>query len=104
MNEWNWKNRTALAVLIIIGLLLCIAIAYSEEAHNHALYDKECCNERDCRSLPCAEFKPNGIGWRHEPTGIVFLRSQLKPSRDGRCHGCWNASKNPLCVYFPLGS
>ena len=74
----------------------------------HSWYPQECCRDKDCRPVPCAElsYQDQDVVWRKH---IYFSGRMIRESNDGNCHVCvekggLNASiipYLPLCVFVP---
>ena len=72
----------------------------------HSWYPKDCCHDKDCHPVPCAEIHV-------EPDGSVrfgrvyFPRNMIHESRDAYCHVCTsfpnaeNLNQIPQCVFVP---
>jgi len=70
----------------------------------HSFYPSWCCNEQDCRPVPCAE-----ITYRTENrVDFVYYRGlrgvawAVYPSPDAACHVC-QSSIALRCVFIPEG-
>lgn len=75
------------------------------EALAHSWYDKDCCDERDCRPATPEEVQvvPNGFTVRYKGMVRNFSRTEFRPSQDGRYHIC----VTPViirCLYVPGGT
>ena len=81
--------------------ILAAALLFSGAAHAHSWYPKNCCNDADCRPVPCDELVEtrNGIMWRG---AVHFSDAQVKTSRDQFCHVCAKEQKGTLLPYLPL--
>ncbi len=111
--------------LVLAGLLLLLVCGMMTpvvaQDHRHGVtvpdwYDKNCCNQRDCRPVGPDEPAPvpfiapphygyplGGAAYRWaSPTGVelVFYRSQFKASQDERYHVCYNGPIT-YCIYVP---
>jgi len=91
----------ALIAIFIIGAVLNLAWA-------HSWYDHECCSDNDCRPVSSEDVVETETGWKHLPTGTVFTREMVKPSRDGNFHVCignrsWDLGR-PYCIYILQGA
>jgi hypothetical protein len=64
----------------------------------HSFYAPECCQDRDCRPVPCSEITSIAGGWLWR--GVTFKQSQLRTSPDGECHICTRA-EHSFCIYLP---
>ena len=64
----------------------------------HSFYPAKCCNEGDCRAVPCEEIVVNGswVTWR----GLRTAAFIIKPSPDGECHVC-NDYQRIRCIFMP---
>jgi hypothetical protein len=95
------------------ALVLTLLCAPPASAHEHGLYDYECCSDKDCSALEPSkvELVPGGymIQGRHV---IPFDDSRLKWSRDGAFHACvrpmaWHQGRpwpEMICLYRPQNS
>jgi len=74
----------------------------------HSWYPQECCHDKDCHPVPCAELKVAAKGdvmWK----GVLYFSGpMLRDSLDGQCHVCVEEGLNasiipylPLCVFVP---
>lgn len=94
---------------IIVGMIFLLAlIGFAIDALAHSWYDPECCSDQGCRPVVTEDVIETEDGWKHLPTGTVFSRNQVKPSRDGRFHVCigvkpWDLGK-PYCIYIVQGT
>ena len=81
--------------------ILAAALLFSGAAHAHSWYPKNCCNDADCRPVPCDELVEtrNGIMWRG---AVHFSDAQVKTSRDQFCHVCAKEQRGTLLPYLPL--
>jgi hypothetical protein len=92
-------------------LLLALAIAVavvgaSKKVKAHSWYDIECCSHHDCKPTAVDDLseQPDG-SWKHLPTGLIFARDKVKPSKDNKFHVCIRPhDQKPLCVYILQGS
>jgi hypothetical protein len=73
----------------------------------HSWYPRECCHEKDCLPVPCAElsYQDKDVVWRKH---VYFSGRMIRESNDGNCHGCVEKGLNastipyvPLCVFVP---
>lgn len=65
----------------------------------HSWYPQECCHDKDCRPVPCAEITRTSAGLKwHE---LTFTKAP-GVSPDGECHICL-FNGNLLCVFTPVG-
>lgn len=93
----------------LAGLALACALA-APAARAHDWYDSQCCQEHDCRPVPCETITavPNGFDYKdpHDHAIYFFTRDKMKPSQDERCHVCLHGSvvHAPLCLYLPVSS
>lgn len=74
----------------------------------HSWYDPTCCGGDDCRPVPATELIEIEEGkWKHLPTGAIFKKVQVHPSKDGRFHVCIGNKNHdrgrPYCVYIVQG-
>ena len=91
----------------LVCLLAAALMLVSGAANAHSWYPKECCHDKDCRPIPCAELTVTANGdvmWK----GVFYFSSpMLRDSLDGQCHVCvegLNANIPyylPLCVFVP---
>lgn len=82
--------------VIMIGLVS--AAALSTEHHlAHSFYSNECCQEKDCRPVPCSEIRSIQDGWQWRDK--KFTTSMLRMTPDGKCHVC--VGQVPACIYLP---
>lgn len=93
--RWLWVAMLATALLI-------------HAARAHSWYDAECCSDQDCYAVPAQDVIEIENGWKHLPTGTVFSKEQVKPSKDHRFHVCignkaWDKGK-PYCIYILQGA
>lgn len=103
--------------LIPVALLL-----WSTPTLAHDWYDSDCCDIDDCRPIsgvdaqgrPWSEIEQTADGyvWTSSKTGQVYRfretetmvsgKPRIRPSRDGRYHGCENPRPPAaLCLYVP---
>jgi hypothetical protein len=80
----------------------------SDAANAHSWYPRECCHDKDCHPIPCAELKVTANGdvmWK----GVLYFSGQmLRDSLDGQCHVCVEEGHAarivpylPICVFVP---
>lgn len=64
----------------------------------HDWYPKQCCSDRDCHQVPCAEISVSGdyYLWHR----IMFFRRSAQMSPDGLCHVCVSETKNGVCIFL----
>jgi hypothetical protein len=64
----------------------------------HSFYPPYCCNEQDCRPVPCNEisFTTSHVIWR----GLYGIKWATYLSPDGQCHVC-TSSIALRCVFIP---
>jgi hypothetical protein len=91
------RTRTIAAAMMLIGVTT---------AEGHSWYPKECCHDKDCHPVPCAEI-------HLEPDGYVrvgrvyFPPNMIHESRDSYCHICTSfpnadmLNQIPQCVFVP---
>lgn len=91
----------------LVCLLAAALMLFSGAATAHSWYPKECCHDKDCRPVPCAElsYRDKDVVWRKH---IYFSGPMVKESKDGECHVCVNEGLTaniipyqPLCVFVP---
>lgn len=75
----------------------------------HSWYDPQCCGGTDCQPVPADSLIELSEGrWRYLPTGNVFERTQVHPSRDGKFHVCIGNKAHDkgrsYCVYILQGA
>jgi hypothetical protein len=85
--------------------LLVLAQLLANAAGAHSWYPKECCNDHDCRPVPCAELVrgKQGLGWLNR---VIFNERQIHDSQDDLCHVCvlsyvGYVSYVPVCAFIP---
>lgn len=116
---------------LIILLLLCATylVATAVSAFSHDWYDDACCNDLDCRPISGTdasgvqwseiEQTAEGYRWTSSKTRAVHVfreadrmpsgEPRIRPSRDGRFHGCEtegsygleHAPPFGICLYVP---
>ena len=96
---------------ILLWTALAVVAAYcavhtASRALAHSWYDYECCSDRDCFPVAVDDVVESADGsWKHLPTGTVFTKEKVKPSKDGRFHVCISpTTKTPFCIYILQGS
>lgn len=86
-------------------ILLSIWCAWATESFAHSWYDADCCSEQDCYEVPDEDVVEIEDGkWKHLPTGAVFERRKVRPSKDGHFHVCIHPKLGPQCIYIVQGS
>jgi hypothetical protein len=83
--------RPPLTLLILLNILLA-----------HSWYPQHCCQDRDCRPVPCASIRRVPAGWQID--GHLF-RNPPTPSPDAECHACFDASNSVsagVCLFVPM--
>lgn len=104
MQDMRGARRWFLAILFLVILL-----AWALPALSHDWYDPECCGGNDCRPVPSLEIEEIDGGYRHIPTGAIFLwkNGQVKPSRNRNFHVCIGNKPHdmgkPYCIYILQG-
>jgi hypothetical protein len=85
--------------------LLVVAQLIVGTASAHSWYPKECCNDNDCRPVPCADLAKTHLGltWRGL---VIFNEMQTRDSLDQFCHVCVKSYVGfipylPICVFIP---
>ncbi len=114
------------ATLIVLALLVCFWMAWTNAAAAHDWYPLECCSGMDCAPVDRAEsaMPPMRAGEAgvssliplapdpRPPALIVTTRHGTasvppdmarRPSRDGRMHACIRAGR-VICIFVPPGS
>ena len=94
-------------------LLLALALLLApSSAGAHSWYERDCCDEQDCRPSPAGEVTvvPGGYEYRFEGTGPVEFfpigHPRVRNSLDNQFHACpqkYNPS-HTHCLYVPGGS
>jgi hypothetical protein len=71
----------------------------------HSWYPPECCHDKECRPVPCAEliYRDKDVVWRKN---VYFSGRMIRESKDGNCHVCLEEGLNasvflPRCVFVP---
>jgi len=64
----------------------------------HDWYPKECCEERHCKAVNCAEISSLGDYWYWDSYRIEKWKA--KPSMDGACHVCTSDNGVMLCIFL----
>ncbi len=82
------------------NLVIAASLLLSTAAYGHSWYPKDCCHDADCRPVPCGELVEtrHGLVWR----GVVFNKTQVKPSQDQFCHVCAKRQEGTMLPYLPL--
>lgn len=94
--------------LACAGALLLAAVL-GGLARAHHWYDPECCSGSDCRPVSYDDVvEIEGGQWKHLPSGVIFRRDQVRPSKDRHMHVCignkaWDMGR-PYCIYVLSGS
>jgi hypothetical protein len=104
------SDDDAFCIFMAVVIILCaMFVAFVPRAAKaHSWYDVECCHNDDCKPVAYEDVEEVGGGsWRHVPSGTVFTRAMVKPSKDRHFHVCignksWNKGK-PLCIYTLQG-
>ena len=90
-----------------LWVLAAAVMLLNGAATAHSWYPKECCHDKECRPVPCAELSYHGkdVVWRNH---IYFSGPMIRESNDGNCHVCVADGLNasiiphvPLCVFVP---
>jgi hypothetical protein len=93
--RWLWVAMLAMALLI-------------HAARAHSWYDPECCSDQDCFPVEVDDVIETAEGWKHLPTGTVFSKEQVKPSKDNRFHVCIGNKPHDMgrayCIYVLQGT
>jgi hypothetical protein len=91
----------------LVCLLSAALMLVSGTATAHSWYPKECCHDKDCRPVPCAElsYPDKDVVWRKF---VYFSAPMIRESKDGDCHVCVKEGLAasiipylPLCVFVP---
>lgn len=67
----------------------------------HSWYDPWCCNDKDCRPVPCTELIEQNNG-DLEYKGYIIPKDKIKPSQDKDCHVCIFLEQG-RCAYVHQG-
>jgi hypothetical protein len=92
----------------LVCLLAAALMLVSGAATAHSWYPKECCHDKDCHPVQCAELKVTANGdvmWK----GVLYFSApMMRDSLDGQCHVCVEEGLNasvipylPICVFVP---
>jgi hypothetical protein len=96
--------------LSVLGLALTFTITFAlaHDAPSGWHYPIGCCNEGDCKPVPCDSITETKDGY--EWHGILFNSTLVRPSGDQSCHVCvgqeWSADmksskdKFPHCIFI----
>jgi hypothetical protein len=87
----------------LVCLLAAALMLVSDAATAHSWYPKECCHDKDCHPVPCAELKVTANGdvmWK----GVLYFSApMMRDSLDGQCHVCLRKASTPasflICRY-----
>ena len=97
--------------IVCVSLAVLVYVATSWATYGHSWYDRDCCDEKDCRPSPLGEVTlvPGGYEFRLNGTGKMYFYPigdpHLRPSQDGRFHACpIHYQEIPRCIYTPGGS
>jgi hypothetical protein len=94
-------------ILAIAGTVL-FALAIAGLVNAHSWYDPHCCSGSDCRPVAYDDVIEIEGGWKHLPTGVMFRRDQVLPSKDNKFHVCIGNKPHdmgrPYCIYVLNGS
>src|SRR5207247_1773110 len=71
-----------------IGFLLLAALVAAIPAPAHSWYPLSCCGNMDWFPVACDQLVETVSGWLYVPTGNLFNREQVQPSRNQHCHAC----------------
>lgn len=68
----------------------------------HSWYDPWCCNDKDCRPVPCEELVEQRDGtYRYQ--NYVVPRDKVKNSQDAQCHICIYNDQG-RCAYIQMNT
>jgi len=99
-DHWMFIVIGILAMFLVIGLL---RHAHAHDAPSGWKYPSGCCNDGDCKPIPCDSITETKDGY--EWHGILFNESQVRPSGDRSCHVCtgkeWISGKPTSTDKFP---
>lgn len=87
-------------IIVLLG-----ALALIQTASGHGWYDAECCSESDCREVDDTDVVESADGvWKHLPTGKLFSKDKVRPSKDSHFHVCISAAGIARCIYVQQGT
>jgi hypothetical protein len=67
----------------------------------HSWYPQECCHDKDCHPIPCAELTVTSNGDAMWKGVLYFSPSMLRDSLDGQCHVCVEEGLNASIIPYP---
>lgn len=85
----------------MIRALTIILVLLAPPALAHSWYPPECCNDGDCRPVPCGEVSADQYG---NPTWKGKLFRHAHASQDGHCHVCLSEGAGYYCIFTPQGN
>ena len=86
-------------------LAAAVMLLLNGAAVAHSWYPKECCHDKECRPVPCAELHYDGDSVRYGR--IYFSKRMIRQSHDEGCHVCYADPMGsiipsvPFCVFVP---
>lgn len=92
-------EKSTAFIFVLVNIILALFLIMScGLAHAHSWYPTHCCNEGDCKPVPCDELviKDTRVYWH----GLSTAAYIIKPSPDGLCHVC-NDTQRLRCVFKP---
>jgi hypothetical protein len=87
--------------LITLALLIAATCVAAIPALAHSWYPLVCCGNLDCFPVACDQLVETSSGWLYVPTGNMFKREQVQPSRDHHCHVCFGlgGDRRSICAF-----
>ena len=68
-------------------------------ALGHSWYPQECCSDKDCFEVACADLITQADG-SIIYDGITFTKDKIKSSLDAMCHVCFSpTTRTPFCLF-----
>lgn len=84
----------------LTGFFTFISLSYLIQVHHW--YDPWCCNDKDCRPVPCEELIEQKDG-SYKYQNYTIDKSKVKPTQDNQCHVCI-FNETGRCAYIQYGT
>lgn len=94
------KSIQIALVAFSVSLQAILAPVYA-----HEFYSQYCCDEKDCKPVPCDSLVETADGVEYILNGTKYTapKSNVYPSEDSRCHFCIFGGVG-RCAYVQQGS
>lgn len=92
--------------MVLTKSILLLSIWFNSNVYVHSWYDIDCCSGKDCRPIACdelIELDDGRFAITYNNYTYKIEKSNIRPSKDNKCHICIPGYGVPRCAYVQQG-